>query len=124
MSKCLQQHEYLRETPRPIYKECASCKARTQFTCVMCSYCYSCHWKMEESGRIKSAVLEKCSPPATRVVEQPPAHQQTAMDVYGQQIEPICSYRTCHHEFSIHGHSGSKCKCRHALNYAAGISTL
>jgi len=31
------------------------------------------------------------------------------MDVYGRQIEPICSYRTCNHKFSIHGHSGRKC---------------
>jgi hypothetical protein len=59
-----------------------------------------------------SAVLEKYSPPATRVIKQPLTGQM-AMDVYGQQIEPICSYRTCSHKFSIHGHSGSsKCKFR------------
>ena len=44
------------------------------------------------------------------------------IDVYGQQIEPICNYRTCNHKFSTHGHSSHTCKCRHALNYAAGIS--
>ena len=68
--------------------------------------------------KMNQRVLEKYSPPATRVIEQPLARQQMAMDVYGRHIEPICSYRTCSHKFSIHGHSGSKCKCRHPLNYA------
>jgi hypothetical protein len=106
ISNCLDQHEYFRDTIIATYKECASCKTRTQFTCVKCGYCYSCHWKLEESGRIKSAFLEKYSPPATRVIEQPPPGRQMAMDVYGRQIEPICSYRTCHHKFSIHSCSG------------------
>ena len=74
---------------------------------------------MEESGRINPAVLEKCSPPATRVIEQPPTGQMV-MDVFGQQIEPICNYRTCNHKFSEHGNH--KCKCRHAINYATGVS--
>ena len=84
----------------------------------MCRYCYSCHWKMEESGRANSTVIDKYSQPATRLINQPLAGQQMAMDVYGRQIEPICSYRTCNHKFSVHGHSGRKCKCRHSLNYA------
>ena len=42
------------------------------------------------------------------------------MDVYGQQIEPICNYRTCNHKFSEHGNH--KCKCHHAVNYATGVS--
>jgi hypothetical protein len=118
ISNCLQQHEYLRDTLIPIYKECVSCNSRTRFTCVKCGYCYSCHWKMEESGRSDSAVREKYFPPATRLIEQPSAGQQMAMDVYGHQIEAICNYRTCHHKFSTHGHSTSTCKCRHPLNYA------
>jgi hypothetical protein len=75
---------------------------------------------MEELGRANSAVIEKYSQPTTIVIEQPLARQM-AMDVYGQQIEPICNYRKCNHTFSTHGHS-RKCKCRHASNYAAGIS--
>ena len=71
-----------------------------------------------ESERSNYAVLEKYSQPARMVIEQPPAGQQKAMDVYGQQIEPICNYRTCNHKFSVHGHSSRKCKCRHPLNYA------
>jgi len=38
---------------------------------VRCGYCYSCHWKMEESGRANSAVIDKYSRPATRLIEQP-----------------------------------------------------
>jgi hypothetical protein len=121
ISNCLQQHEYLRDTPIPIYKECVSCNNRTQFTCVRCGHCYSCHWKTERVERRigTSAVLEKYSPPATRVIEQP-LTGQTAMDVYGQLIEPICNYRRCNHRFSEHGNH--KCKCHHALNYATGVS--
>jgi hypothetical protein len=62
-------------------------------------------------------------PPAAIALEQSSAgqHQSKSVDVYGQHIAPICSYRTCHHQFSEHGH-GIQCKCRHTLNYAAGIS--
>ena len=92
------------------------------FTCVKCAYCYSCHWKVE-SERSEYVAVEKHSTPARTVIEQLSVGKQqiVAMDVYGQQIEPICSYRTCNHNFSTHGHS-HKCKCRHPLNYAAGIS--
>ncbi|MFL6403122.1 MAG: hypothetical protein ACJ71M_06575 [Nitrososphaeraceae archaeon] len=60
--------------------------------------------------------------PATVVIEHSSAGQQKIIDVYGQQIEPICNYRTCSHKFSTHGHDSRKCKCRHALNYATGVS--
>ena len=119
------QHEYLRDTLLPIYKECTSCKSRTQFTCVKCGYCYSCHWKLEkvDSEKANYAVLEKYSQRhATIVIEQRSTGQQMAMDGYGQQIEPTCNYRMCHHKFSTHGHSSSTCKCRHPLNYGAGVS--
>jgi hypothetical protein len=98
--------------------------SRTQFTCIKCDYCYSCHWKNEKLDRIESVtsnsiILEKYSKTATVIVEQPSAGQQImAMDVYGQQIEPICDYRTCHHKFSAHGHNSRKCKCRHPINHA------
>ena len=126
MSNCLQQHDYLRDTPVPIYKECVSCNSRTQFTCVKCGYCYSCHWKTKkvESQIDNSTVLEKYfKPDAATVIEQPSTGQK-AIDVYGQQIEPICNYRTCNHKFSVHGHNRNRCKCRHPLNYAAGLSLL
>jgi hypothetical protein len=60
--------------------------------------------------------------PATVVIEHSSAGQQKIIDVYGQQIEPICNYRTCNHKFSVHGHSTHICKCRHPLNYATGVS--
>jgi hypothetical protein len=75
-----------------------------------------------------SAYLGKYPQAATIIVEQPPSSlqkQQTkVIDVYGQQTEPFCNYRTCHHKFSVHGYSSHICKCRHPLNYAAGVSIL
>jgi hypothetical protein len=73
-----------------------------------------------ESERGDSAVIDKYPQPAMIAIEQSSVGQK-AMDVYGQQIEPICNYRTCNHKFSEHGH---KCKCHHALNYATGVSIL
>ncbi|MDW3625753.1 MAG: hypothetical protein QOK72_03840, partial [Nitrososphaeraceae archaeon] len=40
-------HEYLRDTIANRYDECKSCNTRTEFTCVRCNYCWSCHWKKE-----------------------------------------------------------------------------
>ena len=106
------------------YKECVSCHISTQFACVKCGYCYSCHWKLEkvESERDNSTVLYKYSKPAAIIIEQSSAGQQQimTMDVYGQQIEPICNYRTCNHKFSEQGHGNHKYKCHHALNHATG----
>ena len=78
----------------------------------------------DESDNANSTDLEKYSQPIRIIMEQPSARQQQimAMDVYGQQIEPICNYRTCHHKFLVHGHNTRRCKCRHALNYATGVS--
>ena len=121
-------HDYLRDTLVPIYKECISCNVRTQFTCVKCGYCYSCHWKKEESERIEleranSKIVQEYPRPTDITIEQSlAAAGQKAIDVYGQQIEPICNYRTCNHKFSEHGNH--KCKCRHAVNYATGVSIL
>jgi hypothetical protein len=130
-------HDFLRDTLVSTYKECISCKSRTQFTCVKCGYCYSCHWKKEELDRVQletsttanSSILGKHSQAATTIIEQSPPtpykqrqQQEKAIDVYGQETEPICSYRRCHHKFSEHGHGNHKCKCHHALNYATGVS--
>ena len=78
-----------------------------------------------------SAILEKYTP-ATILIEQSSSsqqqqqrkHQTKVIDVYGQQTEPICSYRRCHHKFSVHGYGTHNCKCRHPLNYATGVSLL
>ena len=130
-------HDFLRDTLVSTYKECIYCKSRTQFTCVKCGYCYSCHWKKEELDRVRlettatvnSAISEKYSQAATiTIVEQLPPipykqqlqQQEKAIDVYGQETEPICSYRRCHHKFSEH--LNHNCKCHHAVNYATGVS--
>jgi hypothetical protein len=130
-------HDFLRDTLVSTYKECIYCKSRTQFTCVKCGYCYSCHWKKEELDRVRletsatanSAISEKYSQAATiTIVEQLPPipykqqlqQQEKAIDVYGQETEPICSYHRCHHKFSEH--RNHNCKCHHAVNYATGVS--
>jgi hypothetical protein len=130
-------HDFLRDTLVSTYKECIYCKSRTQFTCVKCGYCYSCHWKKEELDRVRletsatanSAISEKYSQAATiTIVEQLPPipykqqlqQQEKAIDVYGQETEPICSYYRCHHKFSEH--RNHNCKCHHAVNYATRVS--
>jgi hypothetical protein len=128
------EHDYLRDTLASTYRKCISCKIRTQFTCVKCGYCYSCHWKKEELEKVESEPLptansafeEKYSQPRI-IMEQSSSqqlqqHQTKVIDVYGKQIEPICNYRTCHHKFSVHGYGNHNCKCRHPLNYATGVS--
>jgi hypothetical protein len=77
--------------------------------------------KRNESERVNFTVPEKYYQPNTIAVEHPPLGKMV-IDVYGQQIEPICNYRTCNHKFSTHGHSSRTCKCRHPLNYAVGAS--
>ena len=125
-------HDFLRDTLVSAYKECIDCKSRTQFTCVKCGYCYSCHWKKEELDRVlletSAAANSAISQVATTIVEQSPPtpykqqsqQQEKAIDVYGQETEPICSYRRCHHKFSEH--LNHNCKCHHAVNYATGVS--
>jgi anaerobic ribonucleoside-triphosphate reductase len=54
MKKYLQRgqpkvHEYLRDTR---YTYCNSCKNRTQFACIKCGFCWSCHWLKEKIERI------------------------------------------------------------------------
>jgi hypothetical protein len=127
-------HDFLRDTLVSTYKECIYCKSRTQFTCVKCGYCYSCHWKKEELDRVRletstttnsaishvatTAIVEQSPPPTA--YKQQPRQQEKAIDVYGQETEPICSYRRCHHKFSEH--LNHNCKCHHAVNYATGVS--
>ena len=131
-------HDYLRDTLVQGYKECISCNNRTQFTCVKCRYCYSCHWKKEKLEKVRleplatadSTFLEKYPLQAAAIIEEGQSQQEQeqqqqqikVIDVFGEQTEPICNYHTCHHKFSIHGHSSHVCKCHHPFNYATGIS--
>ena len=132
-------HDYLRDTLESRYNECKSCNNRTQFTWILCGFCYSCHWKKEEMEKqtqfkpfIANSTLFKkypqSIPTALVPIKQPcqqseeQQHQLQVIDVYGQEIEPICNYHTCHHKFSMHGHSTRVCKCNHPQNYTMGIS--
>ena len=40
--------------------------------------------------------------------------QQVITNVFGEEElkTPICTYRNCKHQFSLHGHTG-KCQCHH-----------
>ncbi|HET7389776.1 MAG TPA: hypothetical protein VFJ51_03055, partial [Nitrososphaeraceae archaeon] len=115
---------------------------RTQFACVRCGYCYSCHWKKEELEKVRLAslvisnfaFLGKYPQPAIieqshrqQIIteqQQQPQEQIKVTDVYGQQTEPICNYHTCHHKFSLHGLGTRVCKCNHPQNDTTGISIL
>jgi hypothetical protein len=45
----LRIHEYLRDMLVIKYEECVcSCMMRTQLTCIVCSFCWNCHWKNDK----------------------------------------------------------------------------
>src|SRR5919204_4494953 len=46
-------HEYIRDSLHFRYKNCIFCGNRTEYTCIKCSYCYSCHWKREQFEEIE-----------------------------------------------------------------------
>src|SRR5919198_749182 len=48
-----QPHEYIRDSLRFRYKNCIFCGNRTEYTCIKCGYCYSCHWKREQFEEIE-----------------------------------------------------------------------
>ena len=51
--KLLTPHEYTGEVLSLRYQDCISCHRRTEFTCVKCGYCYSCHWKREQIEQVE-----------------------------------------------------------------------
>jgi len=53
----LRRHEYLRDSLEWNYHECASCYNRSQFTCMKCGFCYSCHYKREELEKTPSYII-------------------------------------------------------------------
>ena len=96
-----------------------SCGHRTEFTCVKCGYCYSCHWKREQVEKVELkdnlkdfyVSLSKDSNDDDK--QQPKLEQYQikeqelgkwgTLDALGQPAEPICTYYHCHHKFSLHG---------------------
>lgn len=135
-SQTMVPHEYIRDNLTFRYGECKSCGTRTEFTCIKCGYCYSCHWKKEElqrqfnnnkpeifspllkSGR-KNGLTEEERQKEEQLQgqkQQQQQHQQRIVNIFGQVSEPICAY---HHKFSLHG--SSRCRCRHPTNRTLGI---
>jgi hypothetical protein len=130
-------HEYLRDTIANRYDECESCNTRTEFTCVRCNYCWSCHWKkeiMEKEekekvlNRSQSLIVEnKGSLNSSEITNQHQVDENISnpvqmINVFGEQIEPVCNYYRCHHKFSEHGYRNhSTCKCKHPQNSIVGI---
>lgn len=122
------------------YKECKSCSNRTEFICIRCGFCWSCHWKVEQIDKnellatgqdepihLKNYILSvqpqeiKKNERHQRSVDQVGADITTnVIDVFGNEMEPICDYRQCHHKFSIHGLGKRICQCKHPHNSAVG----
>ena len=134
--KLLTPHEYTGEAFSLRYQDCVSCGHRTEFTCIKCGYCYSCHWKREQVEKVelrdnlkdfyvslskasdKDDEKKKVQQDATKDLGQRSEGWGT-LDVLGQPAEPICTYYRCHHKFSLHG--SRSCRCRHPMNKTLGI---
>jgi hypothetical protein len=136
--KMLSPHEYIRDTMSFRYQDCVFCGNRTEFTCIKCGYCYSCHWKKEQAKEIelrdnlKYFSLSSSKASSDENQNQKPQLQQHGgedqekglekygtVDVLGRPAEPICTYYRCNHKFSIHG--SRSCRCKHPTNKALGI---
>ena len=132
----LAPHEYTGESLSLRYQDCISCHRRTEFTCVKCGYCYSCHWKREqvEEFELRDNLKDfyASQPTASKNDSQKSELQQAgitsrdqrterwgALNVLGQPAEPICTYYRCHHKFSLHG--SRRCRCKHPTNKTLGI---
>jgi hypothetical protein len=133
----LTPHEYIRDLFSFSYKDCISCGNRTEYTCIKCRYCYSCHWNREqrEETELRDNLKDSCVsvPKASnkdnqklKVKKQDGAEDQVqglekwgTLDVLGQPAEPICTYYRCRHKFSLHG--SRSCRCKHPMNKTLGI---
>ena len=137
----LDMHEYLRDTLVYRYRECKSCTNRTEFTCIKCGFCWSCHWKMEQAEKFElydkplisdTSVASFKNYSQSIVAEEKRLQKQQespeklsptttkVIDVFGEMAEPICDYLRCHHKLSVHGLGTRVCQCRHPRNIAIG----
>ena len=133
--KLPQAHEYIEDTLSFRHKNCLSCNTRTEFTCIKCGFCYSCHWKREQIEEIelrdnrkdfyaslsKAGVYEDNNEKSKLQDEtrDQGLKKWGTLDALGQPAEPICTYHRCHHKFSVHG--SRKCRCKHSTNKTLGI---
>jgi hypothetical protein len=111
--RLLTPHEYTGESLSLRYQDCISCHRRTEFTCVKCGYCYSCHWRKEQieeielRDRLKDFYVslsgnddEKQKPRLKQdEVKDEEVGKWGTLNVLGQPAEPICTYYRCHHSF-------------------------
>lgn len=134
--RLLAPHEYTGESLSLRYQDCISCHRRTEFTCVKCGYCYSCHWKREQVEEIElrdnlkdfyasqsTASNNDSQKSELELAGTTSRDQRTerwgTLNVLGQPAEPICTYYRCHHKFSLHG--SRRCRCKHPTNKTLGI---
>ena len=134
--RLLTPHEYTGESLSLRYQDCISCHRRTEFTCVKCGYCYSCHWKREQVEEIElrdnlkdfyasqsTASNNDSQKSELELAGTTSRDQRTerwgTLNVLGQPTEPICTYYRCHHKFSLHG--SRRCRCKHPTNKTLGI---
>ena len=137
--RILTPHEYIRDAISFRYQDCVFCGNRTEFTCIKCGYCYSCHWKKEQVEEIELrdklkdfyASMSKPSNDDDNQNQKRQLQQQGGedlkkglekwgtVDVLGQPAEPICTYYRCNHKFSIHG--SRSCRCKHPTNKTLGV---
>jgi hypothetical protein len=129
--RLLTPHEYTGEAFSLRYQDCISCHRRTEFTCVKCGCCYSCHWKIEQTEEIELRdKLKDFNLSSSKVKQEPKLQTEDkvkdeelvkweTLDVLGQPAEPICNYYGCHHKFSLHG--SRRCRCKHPTNKALGV---
>ena len=134
--RLLTPHEYTGESLSLRYQDCISCHRRTEFTCVKCGYCYSCHWKREQVEEIElrdnlkdfyasqsTASNNDSQKSELELAVTTSRDQRTerwgTLNVLGQPAEPICTYYRCHHKFSLHG--SRRCRCKHPTNKTLGI---
>jgi hypothetical protein len=140
--KLLSPHEYIRDTLSFRYQNCISCGTKTEFTCIKCGYCYSCHWKKEQvekielrnnlkdfylllskdrddgnSQKLKSQKQEQKENNESTIQRE--TKKWETLDALGQPAEPICTYYRCHHKFSLH--DSRRCRCKHPTNKTLGI---
>ena len=136
----LTPHEYIRDSFSFRHQDCISRGNRTGFACIKCGYCFSYHWKREQveetelRDNLKDFYLSsskssndddnnnnqklKLKQDKAKILDQGSGRWGT-LDVLGQPAEPICTYYSCHHKFSVHG--SRKCRCKHPTNRTLGI---
>jgi hypothetical protein len=143
IEELLRPHEYIRDSSSFKHKDCISYRNRTEYTCIKCGYCYSCHWKREQLEEIElrdnlrhfyvsmskaTNNKEDNDNQKLKVKKQDGASKDDraqglerwgTLDVLGQPAEPICTYSRCHHKFSLHG--TRSCRCKHPMNKTLGI---